>query len=368
MELLYNSAPAYKRKILVELLLLYFTQSIQSENIEVYTHPMLKPVNLSTTLANVTEYTARGIMHLSGKGNNEQADNAAVECLRTELNKLNYAFKIVVGEGAKDNAPMLYEGETLGKYNYSSTNHNIDLLVDPLECTTNFANGLSDSLIVLLAASAGGIHPVPGSYMEQILVPSKLKLLLDKHGIEASVGTFLLATAEILELDISELCIAVQNRPRHADLIAKIRSTGAGVSLIESGSISTIIQILQSNQEEPPHILWGTYGAPEGIIAAFLAQIYDGGFIGRICPHDKDSENKAQTLNLVGKVLRASDLIATDSVLLLSGVHSSSWLPGVSNWRVGKQKYQSVHTACLSQEARQIYIHENGSLKETKPF
>ena len=245
---------------------------------------MQKPGTLSLSFAGVTESTARAVMPLSGKGDKHEADHTAVEAMRKALNALEGRYHVVLGEGAKDRAPMLYTGEVLGTGRDARIE--MDLVVDPLECTTNFARGLPDSMSVLLAAPTGRLRPVPGSYMKQLLLPpaaadfSKAGLELDSE--PERVLPFV---AESLGLGVSDLCVVVQDRPRHAGLISAIRAAGAGVSLIDSGSISAAFEVLKGPSRRT-HLLWGTFGAPEALIIAFMARHSRAPFFGRMEPHD----------------------------------------------------------------------------------
>ena len=204
-------------------------------------------------MAGVTDAVARAVISLSGKNQKNKADHICVEAMRSGLNRLPYEMTVVIGEGEKDEAPMLYSGEVLG-----SGGEALDLIVDPLECTSNFAKGLPDSMTVILAAEKGSVIHVPGTYMEQILLP------LDA---DPGPGVFdmerkevLKRVSESLKVPVQDLTVIVQNRSRHEHLIEDIRSAGASVALIESGSISAACDIFARPQSRY-HLLWGSFGA-----------------------------------------------------------------------------------------------------------
>ncbi|MCB1308101.1 MAG: fructose-bisphosphatase class II [Leptospiraceae bacterium] len=313
-------------------------------------------------LATVTERTARALMPYSGKGDKKFADHIAVETMRAALNDLDYRFHVVLGEGAKDDAPMLYTGEMLGARAGDESVPIIDLVVDPLECTTNFARGLPDSMSVLLAVPDGELQLVPGSYMQQLLVPQAVAHLLGKEiTLDTPVVDVLSMVADGLGLSIDDLCVVVQDRPRHAGLIAELRAHGAGVSLIESGSISAAYEVI-SGPSRRLQMLWGIFGAPEALIIAFMANHAGCGFLGRMAPHDVESETETRDLGLEGRVLHGRELVRSGGVLVMSGIHGSSWLPGVECRRQHGRNDYNVHTLFWSDAGLEILEHHNGEL------
>ncbi|MEQ8349899.1 MAG: fructose-bisphosphatase class II [Leptospiraceae bacterium] len=272
-------------------------------------------------LAGVTDAVARAVIELSGKNEKNRADHICVEAMREGLNSLPYNMTVVIGEGEKDEAPMLFSGEELG-----AGGEALDLIVDPLECTTNFARGLPDSMTVILAAEKGSVIHVPGTYMEQILLPIQADpgpeiFDMDRKEILKRVSTS-------LDVPLSSLTVIVQDRPRHEKLIDEIRSAGACVALIESGSISAACDIFARPQNRY-HMLWGSFGAPEGLVLGFLSRANGYRFYGRIDPHNEKTEAEARELGVLGKVLRGDQWIAGSGVLVMTGLHDSTWLRGV---------------------------------------
>lgn len=319
-------------------------------------------------LAGVTEQAARAVMPLSGKGDKNTADQLAVEAMRDALNRIDQRFHIVLGEGGKDDAPMLYSGEVLGLRKADPAAESFDLIVDPLECTTNFAKGLPDSMSVLLAAPAGTVQAVPGTYMEQLLVPREAAHLLDGEiNLDTPVAEVLPRVAAALGNALHEMCVVVQDRPRHQQLIEQIRATGAGVSLIDSGSISSAFRVILGRSRRT-HMLWGTFGAPEGVVIAFMARQAGSGFLGRIRPHDEATAAETRELGLEGRSLREKDLVRAGGVIVLSGIHSSSLLRGVELVTRNGKHVHRVYTVLWTGDRQKLLVHEDGELIRQERF
>lgn len=312
-------------------------------------------------LAGATDSAARAVMPFSGKGDKHVADDAAVKAFRESLNKLDIKLRIIIGEGEKDKAPMLYSGEILGNISNDAQVDYLDLIVDPLECTTNFANGLPDSMSVLAALPSGCIQNIPGTYMEQMLVPPQMRELLGNEiNLETPVDEFLKKASEKLKRPISNITITVQDRPRHKELIKKIRDVGAGVSLIESGSISSAMKIIMGKSKRL-NILWGTFGAPEGLIIACLARRTGFGFLGRVAPHDKKTVEETESMGLTGKTLTADEWVQDDGVVVMTGIHTSIFLPGVEFTQ--NKNLLRTHTLIWTSDKKIMASHLDGVLE-----
>ena len=225
----------------------------------------------------ITEETALSVFPYFGKDNKHGADEVAVQAMRSELEKLPFTSHIVIGEGEKDNAPMLYSGELLGK-----GEPGLDLAVDPLECTTNFSKGLPNSMSIIGFSEKGRMEMVPGTYMEQWLAGPRMKKSFNPAG---ELGENLEALSSGLDKKISELIIVVQDRPRHKDLISGLRKLGAGISLIDSGSLTASIDICMEFGHYDAMI--GTFGAPEGLITALIACLTNSEMKARLRPHEE---------------------------------------------------------------------------------
>lgn len=303
------------------------------------------------SLVEVTAQTAAEVFAHSGKNDKHTADHVAVEGLRARLQGLPFRMTVVSGEGEKDKAPMLFSGERLG--NAGDSGPGLDLIVDPLECTTNFARGLPDSMVVLAATEEGATQPVPGTYMKQMLLPAASA---NRLGRDINLDS---APAEVLELvgrdtnrKPSEITVVVQDRPRHQQLIAELRAAGASVALVESGSISAALEIA-AEQNGRLTMMWGIFGAPEGLIIALLAALTGLGFLGRIEPHDETTTAQAELLGLARRSLTAREWVQGPGVLICSGLHSNSILPGVSRGSQGL----TVHSLLWAEGTRSRITH-----------
>lgn len=307
-------------------------------------------------LARGTVEAALAVFPLSGKAKKNEADHLAVEAMREALRNSPFGFKVLIGEGEKDNAPMLYAGETLGLNQKEESI--FDLIVDPLECTTNFSKGLPDSLSVICASKTNTIQDIPGSYMKQFLAPLQ-GFELGSGGLDADPSEVLPRLASGLGISVQDLTVVVQDRPRHTNLISQIRATGSGVSLIESGSISAALEIL-FRKHKRIHALWGTFGAPEGLVLAALAKCARGTFVGEIAPHDEASQKSAEVLGILEKSLKQDEWFLDEPAIFLSGIHSNSWIQGVR--QDGKDRI--VDTLVITESQRLKLTHINGKLSQ----
>ncbi|MBK6607192.1 MAG: fructose-bisphosphatase class II [Leptospiraceae bacterium] len=277
--------------------------------------------DILNAIANVTEKTACKTFPEFGKMNKKKADQIAVEKMRLELSKLPFQSRVIIGEGEKDNAPMLYEDEVLGEAGFE-----IDIAVDPLECTTNFAKGLPNSLCVIAFTEKDGLHRMPGTYMEQWIASPKMKYPFEpKESVEKNLERL----ASCLQKNVSDLIIVVQDRPRHKELIEDIRSLNCGISLIDSGSLTCIMDICLEKGNYDAII--GTYGAPEGLIGAVIAKATGSEFKAIIRPHeDKHLEKWIATGRQEEEILDKNDLVTGDFFgFVATGISENSILKGI---------------------------------------
>lgn len=255
------------------------------------------------------ENSAKAAFPLFGKNKKNEADQLAVDAMRFSLSSLEFAVRIVLGEGEKDDAPMLYEGEILGKGEVL-----YDLAVDPLECTSNFAKGLYNSLSVLAFSEKDGIRPVPGTYMEQWIAGPKMKSAFKPY---SPLTENINALAENLGKSNDELRVVVQDRPRHDKLIKELRELGCSVCLIDSGSVTAVLDIcLEKGMYDA---LIGTFGAPEGLISAVIAKITHSEMKGILRPHDEAFRKRAEDHGFKDeKVLDKNDWVPGEKIGFLA--------------------------------------------------
>lgn len=292
--------------------------------------------NIALEFVRVTEAAALSCAEWMGKGDKNAADAAAVESMRNTLNDINFDGTIVIGEGEKDQAPMLYSGEKIGKKN-SKTKLEIDLAVDPLECTSNLANGKPNAISVLAAGPKGTLLKAPGTYMDQIVVGKKAYGTID---INDTVYNNLQRVSEALDKPISELTVCILDRPRLKDLIGEIRKSGARIRLIDHGTVGGAIAA--ADEESGIDMLMGDGGAPETVIIAAAMKCLGGEVQAKLKPHNEKVKKEAEELGMrEGKVYHTDDLAKGNKLLFVAtGVSDGPLLDGV----VFKTKGATTHS------------------------
>jgi fructose-1,6-bisphosphatase II / sedoheptulose-1,7-bisphosphatase len=279
--------------------------------------------NLALEAVRVTEAAALSAARLMGRGDEKLADQAAVDAMRRALNELDIDGTVVIGEGERDEAPMLFIGEKVG------TGHGpkIDIALDPLEGTTITATGGQNALAVIAMASQGGFLNAPDVYMDKIAVGGGLPdNLID---IDATPAKNLHALAHVKKIDISDLVVCILDRPRHAELIAKVRETGARITLISDGDVSGIIATAQPTSGVDIYL--GTGGAPEGVLAAAALRCIGGQMQGRLLFRNDDERGRALRLGIsdLNRVYSMTDLANGDVMFAATGVTDGTMLRGV---------------------------------------
>ena len=285
----------------------------------------------------LTEAAAQASARWVGKGENDVADAAAVEALENGLRTAGINATIVIGEGEKDDAPYLVPGTTIGP----DTSPALDIAVDPLEGTTLVAEDRPGALSVLALAPAGALMPLGRAfYMKKLIGPPAAA---DVLRLEASPERLVPAVAEALGVVVSDLRVAVQERPRHDSLVASIRDTGAQVHLFGEGDLSFALLALQERgdgdartqrTEVPIDLLWGIGGAPEGILSAAAQRVLGGAARLQPAPRSEAErrrlEDDSDLPEVVGQTFRARDLVQTDRVVMaLTGVTDGPLLGGI---------------------------------------
>ena len=268
-----------------------------------------------------TEQAAIAAAHLRGCGDGKMADKAATEAMRSVLNQEPVHTRVVIGEGERDDAPMLFIGEELGD---TTSDMKIDIAVDPLECTNHCAHDLPDAISVLAAAPKGSLMGAPDTYMNKLCGSKALK---GHVSLTQSVSENLSATAQALNKDIHDLQVIVLDRDRHQDLIADIHSAGANTVLIKDGDVAGGLRAVEGEVD----LLYGIGAAPEGVITATAVKALDGFFEGQLRFYDAEYEKRASQMlgDDIHKIWSADELCTSqDAFFVASGV-CSGWLPGV---------------------------------------
>lgn len=280
--------------------------------------------NLALDLVRVTEAAALAAGRHMGRGEKIIADGAAVDAMRLMLNTINMDGVIVIGEGEKDSAPMLYNGEHLGLGDGPA----MDIAVDPIDGTRPLAHGLNNSISVVALAPRGSMFdPGPCLYMNKIAVGPEAKDVID---IEAPVADNLRAIARAFGEDVNDLTVVILDRPRHADLIAEVRRTGARISLIPDGDVAGAL--MTAWPASGIDVLLGIGGTPEGVLAACALRCMGGNIQGKLVCRNDDEKRRAldRGMKLDG-VLTIDDLVSSEDVFFAAtGITNGDLLRGVS--------------------------------------
>ncbi len=283
----------------------------------------------------VTEQAAIAAAHTMGLGDRHKSDQVAVEAMRHELGLLPIAGRIVIGEGERDEAPMLYVGEEVGDPATRASNPGVDIAVDPLEGTNLCAFGAPGATAVLAASESGGLLHAPDCYMEKIIVGPTAK---GRIHIDAPVAENLRAIAKAFERDVEDLTVVVLDRPRHEQLIADIREAGARIRLIGDGDLSA--GIAAAVRGTGVHAVFGTGGAPEGVITAAAMRCLGGEIQARLVASNDAQRERLAKLGFddLSKVYQTEDLAPGDQLLVsCTGVTDGELLRGVrffgGGWR-----------------------------------
>ncbi|MGA7614826.1 MAG: class II fructose-bisphosphatase [Thermoanaerobaculia bacterium] len=276
-----------------------------------------------------TEMAAIAAARTMGYGNRKRSDEVAVQAMREELNKLRMRGEIVIGEGERDRAPMLWVGEQLGRGESSDGEKypEIDIAVDPLEGTNLCALGAPNSIAVLAASEKGGLLNAPDIYMEKLVVGPTAA---EHVGLGKSVKENIEAMATAFRRDVNELTIVVLDRERHQDLIAQIRDAGARIKLISDGDLSA--GIAASIRGTGVHGSMGIGGAPEGVLTAAAMRCLSGRMQGRLKPLEKWQEERLEEMGFTDskKIYDTAELASgNDIIFCATGVTDGDLLRGV---------------------------------------
>src|SRR3954451_9812122 len=283
--------------------------------------------DLSLEVLRVVELAAIESARTMGMGDADTADKAAVESMRSTLDTIGIEGTIVIGEGERDQAPMLYIGEKVGAARDHEGAMKVDIAVDPLEGTNLCATGAGGSITVLAASETGGLLHAPDCYMEKIIVGPAAKGAVD---LDAPVKQNLKAIARRLQRGIDDLVVVVLDRPRHQKLIADIREAGARIRLISDGDLSA--GIAASVSGTGVHAVMGSGGAPEGVLTAAALRCLNGEILGRLVVKDDAQKDRMQSMGIrdVTKVYTTEELATGKSLVFAAcGVTDGNLLRGI---------------------------------------
>ena len=314
--------------------------------------PAANPLDrvLVLELVRVTEAAAVAASTLIGRGDEKAADHAAVEAMRHAFDQLEIDGTVVIGEGERDEAPMLYIGEKVG--GAPGSGPKIDIALDPLEGTTITAKAGPNALAVLAAAEEGCLLNAPDVYMDKLAVgPGYPDGVID---LAKSPSDNVRAVAKAKGVDPSEIIVCVLDRPRHEALIAELRSLGCGVALIGDGDVAGVIAV--TDPDTTIDLYMGSGGAPEGVLAAAALRCVGGQFNGRLLFRNDDERARAAKWGIedLDRIYRLEELAKGDCIFAATGVTGGSLLDGVKRLRGGKMTTESVVMRASSGTVRWI--------------
>ena len=311
-----------------------------------------KDRNLALDLARVSEAAALSASLQVGRGNEKHSDQVAVNAMRRALNALDIDGTVVIGEGERDEAPMLYIGEKVG----TGKGPKVDIALDPLEGTTICATGGPNSLAVVALAEHGGFLHAPDVYMDKIAVGAGLPDgVID---LDNSIEQNLKNLAQAKKAELSDLQVCILDRPRHKELIAKTRETGCRIMLIGDGDVSGVISTSQPDSGIDLYV--GSGGAPEGVLAAAALQCIGGQMQGRLLFRNDDEKGRAAKAGIkdLNRKYSMNDLAHGDVLFAATGVTNGTMLKGVRRFAGGAYTHTVVMRS-KSGTVRYIEAHHN---------
>ena len=292
--------------------------------------------NLALEVVRVTEAAALAAARQMGRGDEKAADQVAVDAMRTALNSLSIEGTVVIGEGERDEAPMLYIGEKVGL----GEGPKIDIALDPLEGTTITAKGLTNSLAVVAMAEHGGFLNAPDVFMDKIAGGGGLpECVVD---LDQTPKENLKSLANAKKVDVEDLVVCILDRPRHEELIAKVREAEARIMLISDGDISGVMAT--SEQSSGVDLYLGSGGSPEGVLAASALRCIGGQMQGRLLFRNDDERNRARKWGIedLDRKYEMEDLAQGDVMFAATGVTNGTMLKGVRRFSGGAMTHSMV--------------------------
>src|ERR1043166_3622923 len=300
-----------------------------------FQYPSVMDRNLAIELVRVTEAAALSASLLMGRGDEKRADQAAVDAMRKALAVLPIDGTVVIGEGERDEAPMLYIGEKVGKGGVK-----LDIALDPLEGTTITAKGGPNALAVIAMAEAGGFLNAPDVYMDKIaLGPGYPDGVVD---LDNTPQKNIANIAQARKANPDEILVCILDRPRHEELIARVRETGARIMLISDGDVSAVIAT--TNPESGVDVYMGTGGAPEGVLAAAALRSTGGQMQGRLLFRNSEEKERAARWGVtdLSRKYNLPDLAHGDVMFAATGVTNGAMLKGVRRFPGGAMTHSVV--------------------------
>ena len=312
--------------------------------------------NLALEVVRVTEAAALSASKWMGRGDEKAADQAAVDSMRVALNGMDIEGTVVIGEGERDEAPMLYIGEKVG----TGKGPKIDIALDPLEGTTICATGGPNALAVIAMAVDGGFLNAPDVYMDKIAIGPGLEK--DIINLDNTPLSNLQNLAKAKKVDIADLVVCILDRPRHEELIHKTREAGARIMLISDGDVAGIIAT--ASKETGVDMYVGSGGAPEGVLAASALRCIGGQMWGRLTFRNDDERGRATRLGIsdFNKIYTMNELAHGEVMFAATGVTDGSMLRGVRRWSSGAST-QSIIMRSKTGTVRTISAEHNFSKK-----
>ena len=308
-------------------------------------------------MVRVTEAAAIAASALTGRGDNDAADAAAVEAMRAALNELPMDGTVVIGEGERDEAPMLYIGEKVGSAQGSGPK--IDIALDPLEGTTITAKAGPNALAVLAISEAGGLLNAPDVYMEKLAIgPNYPEGTID---LARPVADNIRAIAAAKGVEPSQIVACVLDRDRHAGIIAELRELGCGIQLIPDGDVAGVIAT--ANPDTGIDVYLGSGGAPEGVLAAAALRCVGGQIQARLQFRNDDERARAKRWGIddLNRIYTIDDLAKGDCIFAATGVTDGSLLKGVKRRTGGCVETESIVMRASSRTVRRVFTeHRKG--------
>lgn len=279
---------------------------------------------LSLGLARVSEAAAIASADLIGRGDEKAADQAAVNAMRDQLNKLDISGVVVIGEGERDEAPMLYIGEEVG----SGHGPGVDIALDPLEGTTLTAKDMPNALTVIAMGPRGSMLHAPDVYMEKLAIGPGYKT--DVVSLEMSPRERILALAKAKKCEAKDITVCVLDRPRHQKIIEDVRSTGAAIRLITDGDVAGVMHCAEPSTTGID-IYMGIGGAPEGVLAAAALKCMGGQIYGRLIFRNDDEKARAIKARIkdFDRIYTKDEMVTQDVIFAATGVTGGSLLPAI---------------------------------------